>query len=102
MSEPDQLLVVITDTANQDLEFIASYLQNQFSNKAKTDFLVKLSEKLSLIESMPFMYPASVKNPFVRKCVVHKNLSCFYEVSNTHIYILSLVDNRINPDSSRF
>ncbi len=46
MSEPDQLLVVITDTANQDLEFIASYLQNQFSNKAKTDFLVKLSEKL--------------------------------------------------------
>ena len=102
MRASDQLLVVITDTANQDLEFIASYLQNQFSNKAKIDFLVKLSEKLLLIESMPLMYPASVKNPLVRKCVIHKNLSCFYEVTDTHIYILSLVDNRINPDSLRF
>lgn len=101
MSQP-QRLVVITDTAKADLEFIASYLQNQFSNKAKIDFLVKLSEKILLIESMPFMYPASIKNPKVRRCIIHRNVSCFYEVSDTHIYILSLYDNRINPDTIRF
>jgi plasmid stabilization system protein ParE len=101
MSQP-QRLVVIADTAKEDLEFIASYLQNQFSNKAKIDFLVKLSEKILLIESMPFMYPASIKNPRVRRCIIHKNISCFYEVSDTHIFILSLNDNRINPDSIRF
>ena len=94
--------VVITDTAKEDIEYIASFLQTNYSNKTKIDFLVKLSDKLLLIEAMPFMYAASINNPKVRRYVIHKNVVCFYEVSDTLIYILSVVDSRINPDSSRF
>jgi len=53
--------VVITDKATEEIEAIASFLQNTYSNKVKVDFLVWLSEKLLLIEKMPFMYPASAK-----------------------------------------
>lgn len=94
--------VLITDTAKADIEFIASFLQEKHSNKVKVDFLVKLSEKLIFIEKMPFMYAPSVKNPQVRKCVVHKNAACFYEVGDKQIYILSVIDTRINPENSKF
>lgn len=94
--------VFITDTAKADIEFIASFLQENYSNKAKVDFLVKFSEKLLFIEKMPFMYAVSVKNPQVRRCVVNKNVACFYEVGDTQIYILSVIDTRINPENSKF
>lgn len=94
--------VFITDTAKADIEYIASFLQETYSNKVKVDFLVKLSEKLIFIEKMPFMYAPSVKNLQVRKCVIHKNAACFYEVSEKQIYILSVIDTRINPENSKF
>ena len=43
--------VFITDTAKADIESIASFLQENHSNKVKVDFLVKLSEKLIFIET---------------------------------------------------
>ncbi|GAB3516401.1 type II toxin-antitoxin system RelE/ParE family toxin [Emticicia fontis] len=94
--------VVITDIATEDIENVSRFLQNNYSNKVKLDFLVRLSEKLLLIERMPFMYPVSFNNPRVRRCVIHKNVVCFYEVDDEKIYILSITDTRIDPKSSRF
>lgn len=93
--------VVITDIATEDIENISRFLQSNYSNKVKLDFLVRLSEKLLLIEKMPFMYPTSYNNPRVRRCVIHKNAACFYEVGDDKIYILSIVDTRTDPKGSR-
>jgi plasmid stabilization system protein ParE len=54
--------VVITDTAKEDIELIADFLQKKYSNNSRIDFLLILSEKLQLIENMPFMYPVSKTN----------------------------------------
>ena len=86
--------VVITDTAKEDIETIADFLQINYSSRVKMDFLVKLTEQLLLIEKMPFMYQASDTNPLVRRCVVHKNASFFYKVTDDYIFILSITDNR--------
>lgn len=94
--------VVITDIATEDIENISRFLQNNYSNKVKLDFLVRLSEKLLLIEKMPFMYPVSPNNSRVRRCVIHKNAVCFYEVDNEKIYILSIADTRVDSKGSRF
>jgi plasmid stabilization system protein ParE len=97
-----EVVLTETATAKEDIEYIASFLKNQFSNRTKIDFLVQLSEKLLFIEKMPFMYPASTKNPIVRKCIVHKNTVCFYEVTDKLVLILTVLDSRINPDDLRF
>lgn len=94
--------VVITDIATEDIENISRFLQNNYSNKVKLDFLVRLSEKLLLIEKMPFMYPTSNNNPRVRRCIVHRNVACFYEVDDEKIYILSILDTRTDPKGIRF
>ena len=51
---------------------------------------------------MPEMYPVSENNKRVRKCVVHKNTTLFYEFKPSRIIILSLVENRVNPENIRF
>jgi plasmid stabilization system protein ParE len=78
--------LVITDTAKEDIESIALFLENSFSNRTKTEFLLHLSEHFALIESMPFMYQASETNPLVRRCVIHKNAACFYKVTDELIF----------------
>ena len=94
--------LVITDNAKEDIVHIASFLKTQFSNQVKTDFLVNISEKLLFIEKMPFMYPKSTKNDRVRRCVIHKNTVCYYEVTNDFIIVLSVMDTRTDPDTYRF
>lgn len=94
--------VVITDTAKEDIEVISDFLKENFSNNSRLEFLLLISEKLQFIERMPFMYPSSRSNIRVRKCLIHKNSSLFYEVTDNLISILSVIDNRINPDSIKF
>lgn len=94
--------VVITDIATEDIENISHFLQKNYSNKVKLDFLVRLSEKLLFIEKMPFMYPVSFNNPRVRRCVIHKNALCYYEVGDEKIYILSIIDTRTDNKENRF
>jgi plasmid stabilization system protein ParE len=94
--------LVLTQTAKEDLEQIASFLQETFSQKTKIDFLTAFSERLHLIEKMPFMYQASYSNPNVRRCLIHKNVVCYYQVTDDHILILAVIDTRMNPDNRPF
>ncbi len=94
--------VVITDTAKEDIEVISDFLREKFSNKSRLEFLFLISDKLQFIEKMPFMYPVSKTNIRVRKCLIHKNCTLFYEVSDRLISILAVFDNRINPDIIKF
>ncbi len=93
---------VVTQTAKEDLEKIASFLQDSYSQKIKTDFLTAFSERLLLIEQMPFMFQASATNPDVRYCLVHKHVAFYYRVTDEFIFILSVIDNRMNPDNRPF
>lgn len=51
--------VVITKRAEQNLDLIVSYLEENWTNKVKVNFLAQLSERLYLLSEMPYMYPAS-------------------------------------------
>ena len=93
---------VLTQTAKEDLEQIASFLEETQSNRAKISFLQAFSERLVLIEQMPFMYQASAKNPDVRRCLIHKNAACFYRVTDQHVLILTVIDTRVDPEKLLF
>lgn len=51
---------------------------------------------------MPFMYQASAANPDVRRCLIHKYVTCYYRVTDEFIFILAVVDTRMNPDNRPF
>ena len=93
---------VLTQTAKDDLERIALFLEEIQSSRTKISFLNAFSERLLRLEQMPFMYQASDKDPDVRRCLIHQNAACFYRVTDTLVIILSIVDTRMNPDASLF
>lgn len=93
---------VLTQTAKEDLERIAAFLEETQSSRAKLNFLTAFSERLIRLEKMPYMYPASAKDPDVRRCLIHQNAACFYKVTDTLILILSVIDTRMNPDELYF
>lgn len=94
--------LVISSIAKEDIEHISDFLQKKYSNNSRLDFLLKLTQKLQLIENMPLMYPASKSNTRVRKCLINNKCSLYYEVTENLICILSVIDNRTSPDNIRF
>lgn len=88
--------VAITDQAEADLDQIVDFIGANWPSKIKTDFLASLSDKLQLLETNPFIYRSSKKEPDVRECVVNRFIVMYYRVSEPKrlIDVLSFRDNR--------
>lgn len=84
-----------------DIEDISQYLQDNWSEKVKIDFLIRLTEQFTLISKMPLMFRASAKKPDVRECVMRKNTVIYYRiVEERFVQILSIQSTRRNSASS--
>lgn len=79
------------------LEILFEYLEIEWSEKVKNDFLEKLNSAIKVIEIKPESFPASSFDVKLRKCVVTKQTSLLYEIQDDFIFILNIIDNRQNP-----
>jgi plasmid stabilization system protein ParE len=89
----------LSKRASLKLDKLLIFLEEEWSLKAKKDFLFKLDASLVNIQKLPASFPESKKIPGLRKCVVTRQTSIFYKYSDSTIYIVSLFDNRQNPKS---
>jgi plasmid stabilization system protein ParE len=81
-----------------NLEDILDYLQSKWTEKEVVKFKQKLSDQLDIISIFPNLFPASQINPTLRKAVLSKQTTLFYQVDEKSIYIVYLFDTRQNPD----
>ena len=86
----------ITQQAEDELEEIVQFIDQQWPSTVKTDLLASLAHKMQLIETMPYMYRASPTQPLVRECTVNQYVTMYYQVVETsaRIDVLSFRDNR--------
>ena len=89
----------LSNRASRKLDKLLIFLEEEWSLKAKKDFLFKLDASLVHIQKLPASFPESNKIPGLRKCVVTRQTTIFYTYSDTTIFIVSLFDNRQNPNS---
>ena len=90
-----ELEVRLTDRARADLEDISKYLQSNWSEQVKMDFLVRLNEQFKLIGKMPLMFRVSAKRPGIRECVMHKHTIIYYRiVAERFVQIVSIQSTR--------
>jgi len=85
--------ILWTDEAINNLEDILDYLNSRWSHHEVIGFKKSLSKQISLIEQNPKLFPASQYNPRLRKSVLSKQTTIFYEVSGQLIYIVYLFNN---------
>lgn len=94
--------IVWSPAAEKDAEQILDFINTKWSNRVVAKFLNKLDDNIRLISEDPKLFPLIEHNLGVRKCVVTKQNSLFYRVSNDTIEIIRLFDTRQNPNSLTF
>jgi len=85
-----------TDESLQNLDEILDYLTYYWTQKEIDHFKQKLGRMLDLIIKNPFLFPISKYNKRLRKAVLSKQTTIFYEVKENTIYLVYLFVNRKN------
>ena len=82
-----------SDESIKNLESILDYLQERWTQKEVEIFKKRLSKQLDLIVSNPRLFPKSDYNPRLRKAVLSKQTTIYYEISGTNINLAYLFNN---------
>lgn len=94
--------IVWSDEAVQGLTEIIRYIENRFSGKDVKKFVKILDDYLKAIQNNPKFFPVSHKSKNIRRASVAKLTSIFYLVDGENIYLVSITDNRKNPERLKF
>lgn len=79
-----------------NLESILSYLESEWTDREIASFKRKLSKQLELIEKNPRLFPVSDVQPRLRKAVLSKQTTIFYELKEYEIHIAYLFSNKMD------
>lgn len=89
--------LIISPIAEKKLEALLEYLVEEWSLKVKTNFIMHLDEYLQIIKKEPESFPESEKVKGLRRCVLTKQISIYYEFNDEEIRILTFFDTRQEP-----
>lgn len=82
--------------ALKDLKEIFDYLELKWTEREMKSFARKLGRQIEIIKSQPLIYPQSRKKN-IRRAVISRQTTLYYELSTDEIRIVSLFDNRKDP-----
>ena len=94
--------IIWTDEALENLKSIIDYLANRWTKKEITKFSRLLDHQISLIENDPFLFAETDNSKGIRKSVLSKQTTIYYQISNYEVNVISLFDNRQNPEKKKF
>ncbi len=94
----DTYKLIWSDEAIKNLKGIIDYLENRWSEREIRKFAQLLDKQLNLIKSNPFLFAESEKSNGLRKSVLSKQITIYYSVLNREIRVVTLFDNRQNPN----
>lgn len=80
---------------------VLDYLEKNWSKKEIIQFNRKTEIVIQAIQKNPGIFACSAKHKNIRRAIIDKNNSFFYQVdkNNRKIYLLTFFDNRLNPES---
>jgi plasmid stabilization system protein ParE len=90
--------VILSRGAAVQLEKLLDYLESQWSEKAKMDFIKKLDKALATLKKYPESSEKSHIKQGLYRCVVSRQTIIFYQFDASTISIVALFDTRMDPD----
>ena len=92
--------IIWAERADKDLQNIIDYLLEEWSEKEVAGFVKALDQRLQVIIENPRLFATSEKLKNIRKCVLTKQTTIYYSISDEHkiIQIVTLFDTRQDPD----
>ena len=89
--------LVLSQKAEKQLENILQYVEAKFSERIRKELAKKIYNCFKLIENDPELFSFSNYNNSLRKCVVSKKTTVFYQIRKDNIVVVSVFDTRQNP-----
>jgi plasmid stabilization system protein ParE len=93
--------VFLSPLAEKKIQLLLEYLEQEWSLRSRNEFLSKLTNKFDQISMQPESCIKSKSFPNLYKCVVSKQTSFFYRIKSNEIEVITLIDNRQDPEKTR-
>ena len=90
--------LIWSDEALNNLKGIINYLEINWTNREIKKFAQLLEKQLLRIKENPFLFAESDKSNGLRRSVLSKQTTIYYRINDNDIRIISLFDNRQNPN----
>ena len=91
--------IVLSKRASKKIANLLDYLEDEWSIKVRDNFLKKLDKSIKQIQEFP---ESCIETDYIkglRMLVVTKQTSLFYRFDNKTIKIVTIFDNRMNPNN---
>lgn len=89
--------IIWSELALSNLKEIVGYFEGRWTEKELRKFAQLLDKRLSSIEYNPHLFPLINHSENIRRSVLSKQTTIFYQVINQDIRLIALFDNRQNP-----
>ena len=86
-----------TEEAKETFEVVTNFVHQIWGDKQVDIFIKKAFKTLENISSQPYIFKSSSVIKNVRKGLISKQTSVFYQIENDKIVILFFWDNRQKP-----
>jgi len=83
-----------TEEALRNLDEILIYLETNWTDRERKTFIIKLSKQVDLIHRNPNLFPVSEYNSRLRKAVLSKQTTIFYELDGFNINLIYLFNSK--------
>lgn len=93
--------LVWSDEALINLKGIIDYLEKRWTKREIKKFAQLLDKQLNLIQNNPLLFSESHRSHGLRKAVLSRQTTIYYKIVNFEIHIITLFDNRQNPNKLR-
>ncbi len=90
--------LIWSDEALENLKGIIEYLEKSWTTREIKKFARLLDKNLNLIRVNSKSFPKSGQSEDFWRAVISKQVSIIYQIENQGIQIISIFDNRQNPN----
>lgn len=92
-----ELSVSFSEEAYETLFAIGVFIEDSWGYEYANKFIISVYQKIDLVAIQPFIYEPISLDRNVRKGVISKHTSFYYQVYENEVRILFFFDNRQEP-----
>ena len=89
--------VTISERAENNLDTIFEYLEDNWSVKVKNDFKKKLNKEVNHLRKNPYMYQPSNIGKNIRRCFITKHNAMYYRIKRKEVEIITIHNTSSDP-----
>lgn len=80
--------------AEKKLLHLLDYLEADWGHRSKLSFVEKFKSTIDRLKAVPYSFPIADAERGIHKCVITKQTSIYYRITNDEVEIITLMDNR--------